>query len=162
MEPGNGSRRRGVQPDMKTLRFAVPTLVAALALGACAPGDAATDPTPTPSGGTVTTPAEPTPSEPTPVTPSPADPTLGIPPGPGKKSPRPDRSVTPGVLTLTGTVSSGVEPGCLLLDSYLLLGGPGDVLKPGARVTVTGQAQPDLITTCQQGTPFVVESAKRS
>ena len=162
MTSGNGARRRDVQADMKTLRFALPAVVAALALGACAPGDAATDPTPTPSGGTVTTPAEPTPSEPTPVTPSPADPTLGIPPGPGKKSPRPDRSVTPGVLTLTGTVSSGVEPGCLLLDGYLLLGGPTDVLKSGARVTVTGKAEPGMMTTCQQGTPFVVESAKRS
>ena len=108
----------------------------------------------------MTTPAEPTPSEP--ATPSPAGPTSGVPPLPGK-SPRPDRTAPPpGVLTLTGTVSSGVEPGCLLLDSYLLLGGPADVLKPGARVTVTGQAQPDLMTTCQQGTPFVVESAKRS
>jgi hypothetical protein len=27
-------------------------------------------------------------------------------------------------------------------------------------VTVTGKVQPDMMTTCQQGTPFLVESAK--
>jgi hypothetical protein len=47
-----------------------------------------------------------------------------------------------------------------LLDGNLLVGGPRDVLKPGARVTVTGHSQPDLMTTCQQGTPFVVDTAK--
>ena len=110
----------------------------------------------------MTTPAEPTPSDPTPVRPP-------RPTRPSASRRGRARIATAGqerhagrCTTLTGTVSSGVEPGCLLLDGYLLLGGPRDVLKPGARVTVTGQAEPGMMTTCQQGTPFVVESAKRS
>jgi hypothetical protein len=63
-------------------------------------------------------------------------------------------------MTLTGTVSAGVEPDCLLLDKYLLVNGPRDVLRPGARVTVTGRVRSDLMTTCQQGTPFMVETAR--
>jgi len=61
---------------------------------------------------------------------------------------------------LTGTVTAGVEPGCLLLDGYLLVGGPKDVLRPGARVVVTGEEQPDLMTTCMQGKPFRVQRAQ--
>jgi hypothetical protein len=54
-----------------------------------------------------------------------------------------------------------VEPNCLLLDGYLLVGGPRDVLTAGARVTVTGRVEPGMMTTCQQGTPFTVETARR-
>jgi hypothetical protein len=57
-------------------------------------------------------------------------------------------------------VRPGVEPGCLLLQGYLLLGGPRELLRDGAQVKVTGRVQPDLVTTCQQGTPFVVEAAE--
>jgi hypothetical protein len=63
-------------------------------------------------------------------------------------------------MTLSGTITAGVEPNCVLLDNYLLVGGPRELLKAGARVTVTGRVQADLMTTCQQGTPFMVESAK--
>lgn len=62
--------------------------------------------------------------------------------------------------TLTGTVTAGVENGCLLLGEYLLVGGDRAVIRAGAYVTVTGRAVPDLVTTCQQGTPFVVASAR--
>ena len=62
--------------------------------------------------------------------------------------------------TLTGTVSAGVEHGCLLLDGHLLVGGDRGVIRAGARVTVTGRVVPDLVTTCQQGVPFVVTSAR--
>jgi len=59
-----------------------------------------------------------------------------------------------------GTVSDGVEPGCRLLTSkgvvYLLIGRQG-TLVTGQEVEVEGTLQPDLITTCQQGTPLVVE-----
>lgn len=65
-----------------------------------------------------------------------------------------------GATTLTGTVQGGVEPNCVLLDGYLLVGGPRDVLTPGARVEVTGRAEPGMMTTCQQGTPFVVTAAR--
>jgi hypothetical protein len=63
-------------------------------------------------------------------------------------------------MTLTGTVTTGVEANCLLLDGYLLVGGPREQLRGGARVTVTGRVRADLMTTCQQGTPFLVESAQ--
>lgn len=62
--------------------------------------------------------------------------------------------------TLTGVPTDGVEAGCLLLDGYLLLGGPRDVLTSGRTVSVTGRIEPGLMTTCQQGTPFLVESAE--
>jgi hypothetical protein len=62
--------------------------------------------------------------------------------------------------TLTGTVEAGVEAGCLLLRGYQLIGGPRDLLRPGARVRVTGRPAPRLMTTAQQGTPFVVERAE--
>jgi hypothetical protein len=59
-----------------------------------------------------------------------------------------------------GTVSDGVEPGCTLLTSngvvYLLLWRHGTVVT-GQTIEVEGTVQPDLMTTCQQGTPLVVE-----
>ncbi|HEU5110476.1 MAG TPA: hypothetical protein VFT95_18195 [Micromonosporaceae bacterium] len=60
---------------------------------------------------------------------------------------------------LTGVVRQGVEAGCLLLDGYLLLGGDRAVVRAGARVTVTGRVDSGVMTTCQQGTPFQVETA---
>ena len=65
-----------------------------------------------------------------------------------------------GEVTVTGTVREGVEPGCLLLDRYLLVGGDRDQLRPGARVAVTGRVDRDLLSTCQQGEPLVVASIK--
>jgi hypothetical protein len=65
-----------------------------------------------------------------------------------------------GELTVTGTVSEGVEPGCLLLDGYLLVGGDRDQLRPGARVAVTGRVDRGLLSTCQQGVPLVVASVE--
>lgn len=63
-------------------------------------------------------------------------------------------------VTLTGTVTAGTEPGCLLLDGYLLLGGPPDVLVPGQAVAVIGAPAPDAVTTCMEGIPFQVVSAR--
>lgn len=83
----------------------------------------------------------------------------------GVKSPKPGGPSTPpgvGATTLSGTLQGGVEPNCVLLDGYLLLGGPRDVLRPGARVEVTGRVEPGMMSTCQQGTPFVVTAAHRS
>jgi hypothetical protein len=62
--------------------------------------------------------------------------------------------------TLTGTITAGVEHRCLLLDGYLLVGGDRTVIRAGARVTVTGRIVPDLVTTCQQGIPFMVTSVE--
>jgi hypothetical protein len=65
-------------------------------------------------------------------------------------------------LTLTGTVTEGVEHGCLLLDGYLLINGPADIVRVGAKVRVTGTVRTDLVSTCQQGTPFMVTSATKA
>ncbi|GGL90839.1 hypothetical protein GCM10012279_05760 [Micromonospora yangpuensis] len=104
-----------------------------------------------------------------------ADPTAAVSPSPPTRLPKlsppatrpaeppvpnPGGSGGPAATTLTGTVEAGVEPGCLLLDGHQLVGGPRDVLRAGARVTVTGQVQQDLMTTCQQGIPFLVASAR--
>jgi hypothetical protein len=62
--------------------------------------------------------------------------------------------------TLTGVVAEGVEAGCLLIDNYLLVGGDRDIVRAGARITVRGRVDRTLLTTCQQGTPFVVSSAQ--
>lgn len=75
----------------------------------------------------------------------------------------PDLSATvPGVgveTTVTGTVREGVEAGCILVEDYLLVGAPASVAV-GQRVTVTGRTDPNIVTTCQQGTPLVVSSVK--
>lgn len=59
-----------------------------------------------------------------------------------------------------GIVSDGIEPGCRLLTSrgvvYLLMGRQ-PAMVTGQVVEVEGTLQPDLQTTCQQGTPLVVE-----
>ncbi|WDZ86856.1 hypothetical protein [Micromonospora cathayae] len=154
---------------MKTYRIALPVLVACLALSACAGSDGGDSPAGTttspgqtgapvnPSSGP-TDPADPTApgsAMPPAATPSGSQPTEWPPGGPGGKA-----SPAPGGAVITGTVTSGVEPGCLLLGEYLLVGGPRDVIKAGAKLTVSGKVQPDLMTTCQQGTPFLVDSAK--
>jgi hypothetical protein len=68
-------------------------------------------------------------------------------------------------ITVTGTLSDGVEPGCLLLQSeqgteYLLVGGDRGKLTAGGRVQVTGVLSPDLLSICQQGQPLLVRSIK--
>ncbi|WP_341719046.1 hypothetical protein QQG74_04590 [Micromonospora sp. FIMYZ51] len=148
---------------MRTIRIAAAALIVCTALTACAGQDA--------GGGS----AAPTPTEASPVTELPTpDPTGPLPqptdpvnppaqPGhPGKGAVTPPRPTATTELTLTGRIEAGVEPGCLLLDGYLLLGGPREVLTAGATVTVTGKPAPGLMTTCQQGTPFQVASAKRA
>ena len=65
-------------------------------------------------------------------------------------------------VTVTGTVTEGVEPGCLLLDAgggpYLLVGGDRAKLSPGRRVAITGRVDHSLLSICQQGEPLVVTS----
>ncbi|MFG3703827.1 hypothetical protein ACGF7U_03690 [Micromonospora sp. NPDC047670] len=150
---------------MRTFRLAVSALAVCVALSACGGGqDGGGTPSPTPTGAhPVTSPPSPdasTPGVPPPPG-DPVDPTGPALPPPTKRPGGPTRPPSAGGTTLTGTVTPGVEPNCLLIDNYLLIGGPRDVLKAGAKVTVTGRAQPDMFTTCQQGTPFVVETARR-
>ncbi|BCJ66423.1 hypothetical protein GCM10009779_55380 [Polymorphospora rubra] len=148
---------------MKRFRKVLPGLALCLVVGACAQdGTAAPSSRPT-EGATVTSPpAQPPPSGfedlPVPTAKPTPDPTATR-PGPGATTaPGPTRR-PPGLMTLTGTVTAGVEPGCFLLDGYLLVGGTPTV-RAGARVTVTGRVQADMMTTCQQGTPFVVETVE--
>jgi hypothetical protein len=122
-------------------------LVAAL-LAACADSDAGGA---APSGGSSTT--APTTSPETapsvPVTPT----TTTAPTGGGP------------LVTATGTIRAGVEPGCTLLvadqgPTYLLFGGDRGRLREGMRVQVTGRVRPDLLSICQEGQPLQVTSSK--
>ncbi|MCW3838748.1 hypothetical protein ONA70_01370 [Micromonospora yasonensis] len=134
---------------MKTPRTVLVALVAAAALTACAaPGADPASP-----GSTGAAPMTSTP-DPGVTSNDPYNPLDPRPPRGGSAKPAGASS------TITGTVENGVEPNCFLLDGNLLVGAPRGALKVGARVTVTGRSQPDLMTTCQQGTPFVVESVR--
>lgn len=67
------------------------------------------------------------------------------------------------VQTLTGTITAGVEPNCLLLDDHLLIISDSQLrsaAKAGATVTVTGRSEEGMMTTCQQGTPFIVATLR--
>ncbi|MET7880370.1 hypothetical protein [Micromonospora profundi] len=135
---------------MRILRLIVPALVVCAALTACgAPTDEPAGP-----GAPTTATEQPTALPPTGPDPSTATETPKPPGGPSLPPPV-------GATELTGTVTAGVEPNCLLLDGYLLIGGPRDVLAAGSRVTVTGRVEAGMMTTCQQGTPFVVEGARK-
>jgi hypothetical protein len=72
---------------------------------------------------------------------------------------------SPSSSAISGTVAEGVEPNCLLLRGdgkphLLLFADPALKSKAivGAKVTVVGTAKPAQMTTCQQGTPFLVTS----
>lgn len=141
-------------------------LIAALmvaVLAACGSGEGgADDESATPT--TVTTPTEattppeatgseesPMPEETTPY----LDPSLGDSSKPGSAS----------QTTISGTVESGVESGCLVLEHdgtvYGIYGSfDSSVVYAGAEVTLHGKVDPGMMTTCQQGTPFVVEDAE--
>lgn len=60
-----------------------------------------------------------------------------------------------------GTVVNGEEPGCLLLDTgvrrYHLVGGAEATLEVGQKVTVTGLADPNTTSTCEQATPLTID-----
>ena len=82
------------------------------------------------------------------------------PTGPPEDLPRPSKAGKHSTVRVKGTVSDGVESGCMLLTSggvvYQLLW-RGRPSYTGAEIEVEGTVQPDLMTTCQQGTPLVVE-----
>ncbi len=82
--------------------------------------------------------------------------------------PEPDKSGTAGAQTISGTVTAGVEPGCLLLtgdggEHLLVFADPAMRADAtiGSKLTVTGEAQPGQMSTCQQGIPFRVTSVRQ-
>jgi hypothetical protein len=138
-------------------------LVAALA--GCSATREGGDPLPAPSVSTATAPASVAPS---PSLSLPEDPTLLptlLPTPPGRNpSPRPIKpsgANTPKIVNVTGTVTEGVEPGCLLLDNYLLVNAPTSLVYAGVKVRLTLEVRSDLVSTCQQGTPAMITSAQR-
>jgi hypothetical protein len=157
---------------MEPIRRLLPAVLVVLVpfgVGACAGGDGAADRAGAPA---TTSAAAPTTASPT-ASPGGSGATTR-PPG-STRAPATPRRVDPSARldlprtadpklgvreTLTGTVVAGAEEGCLLLDGYLLLNAPTDVVREGARVRVTGQIRTDLVSTCQQGTPLMVESAR--
>ena len=93
--------------------------------------------------------------------------TVGVtPPSSPTESPMPSPSYSPkypppppGEVTVTGIVEAGVERGCVILRAGLTiyqLVGQDPAIVEGAKVTVRGRPDPDLVTTCQQGTPLHV------
>ncbi|SDL55329.1 hypothetical protein SAMN05216298_4340 [Glycomyces sambucus] len=67
--------------------------------------------------------------------------------------------------TITGTIESGVESGCLVLEFegtvYGIFGSfDSSVVYAGAQVTLHGVVDTGMMSTCQQGTPFVVSEAE--
>ncbi|BCJ51593.1 hypothetical protein Asp14428_30680 [Actinoplanes sp. NBRC 14428] len=94
----------------------------------------------------------------------------GAPPSAAAPSPAasseapPAPAPSPGVRrTITGTVTAGVEANCLLLDENLLIFEKESLraaAKEGATVTVTGHSSPGTMTTCMQGTPFLVTAIR--
>lgn len=101
---------------------------------------------------------------------SPGSPTPGPTesPGTGEPSPRtgaPTARPTPVTSTIRGEAVKGVEPGCMVLTApggktYLLIGGDRSLIERGGRLEVVGREEPDLVTTCMQGIPFVVAEAR--
>lgn len=128
---------------MTIRRISLPLLVA-LALAGCAnggSGDSAGAPAPAPSATSAAPTASAAPSEESGTTKPPAG----------------------GTQTLTGTIAAGVEPNCLLLQDHLLIINDPKLqaaAKAGATVTVTGRVELGMMTTCQQGTPFVVTALR--
>ncbi len=74
--------------------------------------------------------------------------------------PLPSSSQAGQVMTLTGTVADGVEAGCRVLPTdqgtFVLIGA---VTVPDGRVTVTRRPAAHMMSTCQQGPLFEVQTA---
>ena len=103
---------------------------------------------------------------PPPLTPYPPPSTSATPPSASEShvslSPLPPKSPgnAQGEITVVGVVEDGVERGCKILRAgdqmYQLVGSADPLITAGARLSVRGRPNPNLVTTCQQGTPFQV------
>jgi hypothetical protein len=79
--------------------------------------------------------------------------------------PSADTPTDAGVETITGTVQEGVEPNCRLIQdnsgSYLLVFDDASLRSQavvGKKITASGRSEPKMMSTCQQGIPFIVTS----
>jgi hypothetical protein len=141
---------------MLTRRIATGVLVVALGVAGCANNNnAESGAAPDPSASDVVD--LPSPSSLSSLPPS--LPSGGV-PGPGKPPAASGASTS-----ITGTVAAGVEPNCLVLQdssgSYLLIFRDPAMRADaavGKKVKLTGQADPTMMTTCQQGVPFIVSA----
>jgi hypothetical protein len=69
--------------------------------------------------------------------------------------------------TITGTVAAGIEPNCLLLQSdgvshLLVFDDPAmrSDAAVGRKITLVGRSEPSMMSTCQQGVPFIVSAVR--
>lgn len=140
---------------------------ALLLAGGCGAGtgagnDGGTSGTPTsisrtPDAGSAEPTTSTTPSAPAPTQSAPTQ----LPTKPTKPTVAPERGRT----TLKGQLTEAVEAGCVVLSTddgtYVLLGAPAKVgeLDPGTELVVRGRVANSTMTTCQQGTPFEVDTA---
>ena len=67
--------------------------------------------------------------------------------------------------TITGTVEAGVEPNCRLIKddkgAHLLVFDDSSLraqAEVGKKITASGRSEPKMMSTCQQGIPFIVTS----
>lgn len=152
---------------MRALRVATwMTVVAAVvAVAGCggSPGDDAAAPASSGTSGTSGPTATPTEPSVTPTEPPVTRPEPPVTPTEPTTDPTTSPPVSGDPTTLTGVVEAGVETGCLLLEGHLLLGGEtddGDLLQVGRNVRVTGHVEKNMMSTCQQGIPFRVETVE--
>ena len=111
-----------------------------------------------------------------PASPVSTSPTSASPGSASSGSASPSPSVEPsgkpaaaGARTISGTVVEGVEPHCLILrdsgGSHVLFFDDETLraaARVGSRVTLTGRSEPTMMTTCQQGVPFIVASVRKN
>ncbi|GIF73715.1 hypothetical protein Asi02nite_32330 [Asanoa siamensis] len=137
--------------------------VLVVALAGCSASREGGGPAPSPASPSapVSTPSVAPPAGPSPSLSIAPPPPTGRVPSPRPASPRPSGAKSPRVVNVTGTVTAGVEPGCLLLDGYLLVNAPTSLVYEGVRVKATLEVRTDLVTTCMQGTPAMITSAQR-
>ncbi len=88
-------------------------------------------------------------------------------PEPSAGEPSAGKPGATGAQTITGTVTAGVEPNCLVLTagdaSYQLVFDDPAMRSDapvGKKVTLVGRSEPGMMSTCQQGVPFIVSAVR--
>ena len=104
---------------------------------------------------------------PVPAAPAPSASDVADLPVPTAKTSKPSGRPNAGAQTISGTVTAGVEPNCLLLvagsTTHLLVFDDPAMRADapvGKTVTISGKSDPSMMSTCQQGVPFIVASVK--